>query len=296
MAAMPAKKLIIQMRLNEYEMRDRNPHVPWTAEELARDAAACREAGAAIVHFHARTTDGAPAFGYETYRDAIAAIRASSDVLVNPTLGGPERHASAEDRLSHVVRLAETNLRPDFVPMDMGTSNTDRFDEATGRFVTEDNIYFNITETLRYFAETLRRLGVRPSLEIWSIPMMRLARAFRRAGYLDPPLLLSLNLIEGGLITSHPGTVKGLRAHLDFLPEDVPHEWFVTFFGGNMLPLAGMIIAEGGHIATGIGDYPYPELGQPTNAEVARRIARIAAEAGREIATPAEAREMLGLN
>jgi uncharacterized protein (DUF849 family) len=295
MAAMAKKKLIIETRLNEYEMRDRNRNVPWTAEEIARDATACREAGASIVHFHARTPDGAPAFGYEAYRDAIRAIRAGSDILIHPTLGGPERSASAADRLAHVLRVAETGFRPDIAPMDMGTSNVDRFDDAAGRFVTQDNVYLNTTETLRYFAETLRSLGIKPSLEIWSIPMMRLARAFHRLGLLDEPLMLSLNLIEGGLITAHPGTAKGLRAHLDFLPEDIASEWFVTFFGGNMLPLAGMIIAEGGHIATGIGDYPYPELGQPTNVDITRRIARIAADAGREVATPAEAREMLGL-
>lgn len=289
------KKLIIEARLNEYEMRDRNPNVPWTAEELARDATACREAGASIVHFHARRPDGTPAFDYESYRDVIAAIRATSDVLIHPTLGGPAHNASAAERLSHVVRLAESGTRPDVAPMDMGTSNVDIFDEAAGRFVTSDSVYFNTTETLQYFAEQLRGLGIKPSLEIWSIPMMRLAKIFVRLGLLDEPLLLSLNLIEGGLITAHPGTAKGLRAHLDFLPEEAAHEWLVTFFGGNLLNLAGMIIAEGGHIATGIGDYPYPELGQPTNADVVRRVAQIAADAGRELATPAEARAMLGV-
>jgi uncharacterized protein (DUF849 family) len=289
------KKLIIEMRLNEYELRNRNRNVPWTAEELAQDAAACREAGASIVHFHARKADGSPAFDYESYRDVIAAIRASSDVLIHPTLGGPAHNASAQDRLSHVLRLAEAGIRPDFVPMDMGTSNVDMFDADAGGFVTESSIYFNTTETLRYFAEQLRRLGIKPSLEIWSIPFMRQAEAFHRLGLLDEPLLLSLNLIEGGLITAHPGTAKGLRAHLDFLPDEAQHEWVVTFFGGNLLTLAGMIIAEGGHLATGIGDYPYPELGQPTNADIARRLAQIAADAGREVATPAEAKEMLGL-
>ena len=292
---MPEKKLIIEARLNEYEMRDRNGNVPWTAEEIAQDAAACREAGASIVHFHARAPDGAPAFGYETYREAIEAIRAASDVLIHPTIGGPERAATAEERLAHVVQLAETGFRPDFAPLDMGTSNVDMFDEAAGRFLSQDRVYSNTTATLRYFAETLRALGIKPSLEIWSIPMMRLAQAFHRIGLLDEPLFLSLNLIEGGLITAHPGTAKGLRAHLDFLPERARHEWLVTFNGGNMLPLAGVIIAEGGHIATGIGDYAYPELGRPTNAEVVRRIALLATDAGRSLATPAEARQMLGL-
>ncbi len=183
--------------------------------------------------------------------------------------------------------------------MDMGTSNVDMFDEAAARFVSQDNIYFNTTATLRYFAETLRKLGVMCSSlrRSGAIPMMRLAKAFAQLGLLDEPLLLSLNLIEGGLITAHPGTAKGLRAHLDFLPEEAAHEWVVTFFGGNLLNLAGMIIAEGGHIATGIGDYPYPEPrpSRPTPTS-RRRVAQIAADAGREVATPAEAKELLRAN
>lgn len=75
---MKDKKLIIEVRINEYEMRDANPHVPWTPQEIASDAAACREAGASIVHFHARTPDGGAAFGHEAYRGVIAEESAPS--------------------------------------------------------------------------------------------------------------------------------------------------------------------------------------------------------------------------
>jgi 3-keto-5-aminohexanoate cleavage enzyme len=81
------KKLIIEIRANEYEMRDANPNVPWAAAEIAEDAVRCREVGASIIHFHARKSDGAPAFGSEAYREAVAAIRERSDILIHTTLG-----------------------------------------------------------------------------------------------------------------------------------------------------------------------------------------------------------------
>jgi uncharacterized protein (DUF849 family) len=293
--AMRDKKLIIEVRINEYEMREANPHVPWTAREIGSDAAACRDAGASIVHFHARTPDGAAAFGHDAYRAVIAEIRGQSDILIHSTLGGPDRIASAEDRMAHIIRLAEAGFRPDFAPLDMGTTNTDPFDPATEEFRSDENTYVNTTRTLRYFAETLRRLGIKPNMQIWNIPMMRWATAFHSAGLVTPPLLLNLTLSDGGFIATHPGNLKGLRAYLDFLPAGVPCEWTVTLGGANILPLAAAIIARGGHIAIGLGDYHFSELGQPDNAELVGRLAAIAGEVGRELATPAETKAMLAL-
>ncbi len=125
---MREKKLVIEVRINEYEMREANPNVPWTAQEIAADAAACRDAGASIVHFHARTAEGGAAFGHEAYRAAIGEIRGQSDILIHTTLGGPDRIASAEDRVAHIIELSEAGFRPDFAPLDMGTTNTDAFD------------------------------------------------------------------------------------------------------------------------------------------------------------------------
>jgi 3-keto-5-aminohexanoate cleavage enzyme len=85
------KKLIIEARMIEYEMRDRNPDVPWTPEEIASDAAACRCAGAAIVHFHARTPDGAPEPRVDITKEIIRRLRESSDILIGPALGSLNR-------------------------------------------------------------------------------------------------------------------------------------------------------------------------------------------------------------
>ena len=94
------KKLIIEVRVNEYALRAGNAHVPWTAAELGRDARAIRDAGAAVIHFHARKDDGAPAHGTEDYAAAIRAIRDNSDLIVHPTLG-QIIVAGQEERIRH---------------------------------------------------------------------------------------------------------------------------------------------------------------------------------------------------
>ena len=291
--AMENRKLIVEVRANEYEMRDKNPHVPWTAAEIAETAASCRAAGAAIIHFHTRTDSGAPAFEAEAHIAAMAAVRAASDILVHATMGGPDRDASAEGRIAPVVALAEAGLKPDFVPLDMGSSNVDIFDRAAGGFRSEQSTYVNSTGTLRYFAATLKRFGIKPSLQIWNLPMLRWATAFADIDVLDEPLWLNLLLSEGGYLAAHPGTIEGLRAFLPFLPAHHRHHWIVTLGQADILHLAPEIIALGGHLCIGLGDYPHVERGAPTNAELVAEIAHMAAAAGRPLATPADVKAML---
>jgi uncharacterized protein (DUF849 family) len=291
-----ASKLIIEARINEYAMREGNAFIPYTAEEIGKDAAECRAGGAAVVHYHARNPDGSPAHDFETYAAASAAIRASCDALIHPTLGYVTLGAPAETRLAHILRMAEEpHTRPDFAPMDTGSANVDRFDPASGRFVTKDLVYRNDTGTLEYFASRIRAASLKPYLVAWNIGFTRTAEAFLRAGLVDQPAYLCLCLTDGTILAGHPGTLKGLQAHLDHIPADLDVAWTVCNFGGNLLALAAPIIALGGHVSIGLGDYPYTELGRPTNAELVARVADIARSLGREIATPAEAKAILGI-
>jgi 3-keto-5-aminohexanoate cleavage enzyme len=287
------KKFIIEARVNEYTMREGNRHVPWTPEEIARAAAECRAAGASIVHFHVRKPDGAPEFGYEPFRETVARIRAVSDILVNPTLGAFDRLETAEGRLAHVLRLASEGLGPDFAPMDMGSTNADRIDPATGWFKTDQRVYTNSIATLKYFAARMRAAGVKPQLVNWNVPMLRTSGAFLNAGLIDAPAYLYLGLSAASL-AHHPLTREGLAAFLPFLPA-IPHEWTVATTGGSLLPFVEQIATAGGHISLGLGDHDYRELGEPSNAQVIERVASLARELGREPASPAETRVMLGI-
>ncbi|MFT4564338.1 MAG: 3-keto-5-aminohexanoate cleavage enzyme [Gammaproteobacteria bacterium] len=289
-------KLIVEARINEYAMRAHNPHVPWTAAEIAEDAARCGEAGAAIVHFHARTNSGAPTHARQEYADVITRIHASSDVLVHPTLGAATHEAAPEKRIEHVISLAkDPATRSDFAPMDMGSSNLDFYDPNARRFYTTDVIYKNSTATLQHFAAAISGAGMKHYVVSWSLGFTRQALAFMDMGLLPEPAFMLFVLTDGNLLAGHPGTPAGLDAHVQMLPRDRRIEWAVCNHGGDLMPLVDKIIVEGGHIAIGLGDYPYSNLGQPTNAELVKHVATRAAALGREIATPADARTMLDM-
>ena len=288
------EKVVVEVRCNEYTSRRANPHVPFSPAEIAADAAACREAGAAIVHFHAREPhSGAPAYDVASYADTIRRIRAACDVLVNPTLGAvtvpdPTQRASIIPALA-----ADPATRPELAPVDLASLNIDPWDAAMRRFLVEDMIYATSVAGLRQIVATIRGAGVQPQAVLWNVGSARLLGVFLELGVIARPVAAQLTL-SSSLLAAHPGNVRGLYALADFLP-DAPILWTVNNGGGNLLPLVAAAIERGGHVAIGLGDYAYPELGQPTNAELVREVARIARGCGRELATPSEVRDALGV-
>lgn len=287
------KKLIIEVRMNETARKQANPNVPYTPDEIVADALACAEAGAAIVHFHGRNADGGETSDPEVYRRIVSGIRAQSDVLIHPTLGQFFGGAGPDQRMAHIKVLAESGLAPDMAPLDTGSNNIDMFDWQAGEFVGDGAVYVNTGANLRYMAGRLREWGIRPQLCSWSIANLRLAGAFLAAGLVPAPAFVTLVLSGGAGIMGHPATEAGLRAYLDNMPGEAM-EWSALCGGQEVFSLLPMILREGGHVSAGLGDVPYASLGQPSNADIVRAIAARAREAGRELATPDEARAMLG--
>jgi 3-keto-5-aminohexanoate cleavage enzyme len=290
------QKLIIEARINEYANRKANPHVPWSASEIAEDARRCREAGAAIVHFHARDERGQPEHSRAAYADIIRRIRADSDVLIHPTLGAASHDAPAEQRIETVLSLArDDTTRADFAPMDMGSANLDFYDPKSRRFLSTDTIYKNSTATLQHFAGAISAAGMKHYVVSWSLGFTRQALAFMDMGLLPEPLFLLFVLTDGNLLAGHPGTAAGLDAHLQMLPDDRHIEWAVCNHGGDIRGLADKIIDEGGHIALGLGDYPCSESGLPDNAALVAEVAARAAVLGRDVASPDDVRQLLAM-
>lgn len=294
-AATSGRKLIIEVRANEWTMRRVNSHIPYTTEEIVGDAVECGRAGASVFHFHCRTPEGAPELGYGAYRDIVTGIREKSEILIHPTLGSTRSSPTAADRFSNIMRLVRENIAPDIVPIDMATINTDRYDESRKDFDTDTNVYVNTTATQKYLAEQARADRLKPCLVCYGAASIRQAEALARSGRLDQPLYLSFALCDYGYVFAPPSTVEGLLSYIDFLPSGIPVQWTAFDVGGNLFPLVGTIIQLGGHIQIGLGDYPYPEIGRPTNAELVRRCVEIAKECGREVASANDARDMLGM-
>ena len=236
-------KLIIEARVNEFMMRAQgNPHVPYSSEEIVADALACRKAGAAVLHFHARKPDGSPDHATQSYARTVRAIRQSSDILVHPTLGDVTLDATPEMRLAHIVAMMKDPATgPHMAPADMGSLNLDIYNSQARRFETTERIYKNSTSTLTYLCETMRTAGVKPYLSCWNIGFTRCVSAFIDIGIIAEPAYVGFVLTDNTFLGGHPGTLKGLQAHLDFLPPDKRIVWTAMNYGGNLLALAGPI-------------------------------------------------------
>lgn len=289
------KKLIITVRVNEYLPRDPNKHIPYTPDEIADTAAQCRDAGASIVHFHARNPDGSPCHDPAVYAEIVGKIRDRTDILVDSTLGV---HTVKEDenRLAHIKVMGEkSRTRPDFAAVDAGSTNLDTYDPATKQFKTSSKTYINSTETCLFLARGMTASGVKPHLSVWSVPFIRMTHALLDIGAIREPAYVQCVLCDGWHVGAHPGTTRGLQALLDFMPENRKIEWTVALKEGNLFKVASLALERGGHLAPGLGDYAYPELGYPTNAQLVRRFAELGRAVGREPATTDEARAMLGI-
>jgi len=289
-------KLIIDARLNEYTFREPNPNVPYSPDEIAADAEACVAAGASIVHYHARDPEtGAPSSDVALYAETARAIRARCDAMVMPTLGA-NTVTDLDERIGHIEAMSkDTASRADLAPLDLASLSLGIWQEGMDAVGGDELVYYNSVGVLKALAARARAVGALPMAAIWNVGSLRLLEAFCTTGVLPNTIFAELFTTEGGLLPGHPGTVRGLQALIDFVPESVDCVWAAACYGANALPLAEHAIAQGGHVAIGLGDYPYLELAPeaPTNAAVVAAVVEIAGRHGREIATPAEARARL---
>jgi 3-keto-5-aminohexanoate cleavage enzyme len=267
-------KLIITAALTGAEVtRDQQPHLPITPEEIGQAALEAYEAGAAIVHVHARQSDGSPTQDKAVYAEIKRMIESRCPVIFQPSTGGATWH-SAEERLQPV------ELNPEMATLSTGTCN---FGE---------DIFSNPQRFYEQAARMMLERGVKPEFEVFEAGMIDNAMRLVRDGLVKPPL--HFNFVLGV-----PGAMSGSVRNLCFLVDSIPKDatWTVSGIGRHETPLAMAAIAMGGHVRVGFEDNIYFYKGQLAkgNAELTARIARLAKELGREVATPDEAREILGL-
>jgi uncharacterized protein (DUF849 family) len=260
--------------------RERVPHVPLSVEEVAADAQRCYEAGARIVHLHARTADGAADYRRESYARLIGAVRERCpDVVVCATTSG--RFGADVERRAGVLAL-EGDVRPDMASLTLGSL----------KFHTGASV--NDSETVEELARRMAANGIRPELEIFDIGMAHLARRLVASGILEPPLYANLML---GFVNSVPADAPSLVALVQSLPPGT--HWAAGGFGAYQVPANGLAAVMGGHVRTGLEDNPFLDAESrvpATNAELVDRAAEQARVVGRPVATPEETRALLGLD
>ncbi len=180
--------------------------------------------------------------------------------------------------------------------LDVGSTNIDVYDRERRQFLTTDRTYVNTIKTCMFLADRMHTAGVKPHLTCWTISFLRAAEALLDMGALREPGYVQFSFCEGGIIGGHPCSTDGALAFVNMLPKAKKIEWTVTCKEGNLLPAAAVAMERGGHVSPGIGDYPYPELEYPSNAKLVEFFANLGRAYGREIASAAETRSMLGLS
>ncbi|HHT52313.1 MAG: 3-keto-5-aminohexanoate cleavage protein [Bacteroidales bacterium] len=270
------EKLIITAAICGAEvLKEHNPAVPYTIEELVREAKSAYDAGASIIHLHVRWDDGTPTQDKGRFKEAIDAIKKEiPDIIIQPSTGGAVGMTDDE-------RLQPTELKPEMATLDCGTLN-----------FGGDEIFINTENTIKYFGKRMIELGIKPEIEVFDKSMIDMALRLHKRGFIQSPMHFDFVMGVNGGITGE------LRDFV-FLRESIPADatYTVAGIGRFEFPLAVAAIIDGGHVRVGFEDNVYLSKGvlAKSNGELVEKVVRLAKEFGREIATPAEAREILGL-
>ena len=271
----------------------RNSAVPVSPAEIAASATEAAKAGAAIVHIHVRDPKTAlPSMDSALYAEVTDRIRQSgTDVIIKLTTGpggrfvpgtdDPQRPGPGttlrkpEDRVRHVV-----DLKPEICSLDMGSMNMG------------PHVFVNTPAILESMAVAIRDAGVLPELEVFETGHLLLAKRLIETGHIKAPSLFQICL---GIAWGQPATPEAMTYMRSLLPADCI--WFAFGISLHQFPMVAQAVLLGGHPRVGLEDNIYLEKGKlaPSNAALVEKAGRIIALLGDTVATPAEARQLLGL-
>jgi 3-keto-5-aminohexanoate cleavage enzyme len=287
-------KVIIEAAITGNRPSADNPHLPIRAEDVGRVAAECHAAGAAVIHIHSRDplTEEPTPEDAKPYADAIRAIRARCPALVWPSTPFGENPKPTPERFKFLADLArDPTAKPDMAGLDMGTLNWTKL--ANGR--PGGHVYVNRVQQLEETCRLIDELGYpRTRLQMFDANCLRTTLAFLKVGLLREPLAVTLYFGGESVLVGMPPSLDSLRAYVDML-RGVDAVWFASVMGDDVLKIAPLAVALGGHVRVGLEDYAYAEEGKPSNAELVARAATIIRAMGHEVATVDDARAMMGV-
>ena len=266
--------------------RQQCPAIPYTPEEYAAEAKRARDAGAAVVHLHARYPDGSPSYRVEEYRSITQAILAEApELIINYSTGAV--HIPKEERIAHIVEL-----RPELGALNMGSMTYAKYSEKRNEMVF-DFCFENRFETINYFLENMNKVRVKPECECFDTGHVYNAVPLIDMGLLQPPVQFSLIL---GVLGGAPADPRTLEHMASLVPQ--PATWEVIGISRKQWMLVTAACALGGNVRVGLEDNFYLPSGDmaSSNGELVDAAAQIAQLSGRQIAGADEARALLGLS
>lgn len=276
----PQKLIILTAAPGATISKEQNPYLPITPQDILKNFVDAVKAGASIVHVHVRDEEGYPTFNTELLKRIILEIKDKCpDVIIDQSLSHPHGEDTVEARLEPIFKLG--------LPIEIGTFSLGSFN-AAGR-----DIYINREEYVIAAVRYLQERKVRPCIAPYTVKQIHELKIWGiKSGLLKRPFF---NMSFG--LYGEPATRDLFRTHLKYLPEEC--DWIAETAGRNWLPVMVEALLCGGHIRAGMEDtvymYPHKDDRIKSCAEVVTKVRRIGEEIGREIATPNEAREILGL-
>ena len=262
--------------------RDLCPAIPYTPKEIGEEAKRAADAGASIVHIHARNPEGGPEWRVETFAEILSEVRARTDVIVNFSTGAIG--IPAERRIAHI-----RDLKPEIGALNMGSMNYAIYSAKKKAFY-HDHVFANPFKDIQFFLEAMNGAGVRPELECFDTGHIANTAPLIDMGILWPPYQFSLIM---GVLGGIPGTARHLVNQVDTLPAG--SQWQVIGIGLNQWPLVASAITMGGNVRVGLEDNFYIEAGRmaSSNGDLVEKAARMAHDLGRPVASIAESRALL---
>jgi uncharacterized protein (DUF849 family) len=270
----------------------KHPAIPVTPEEIARAVIEAGEAGAAIAHIHVRDPKtGKPSRDPALFRDVVERVRASrSDIILNLSCGAggrydphpddPRQHGPGSTMTQPAERMRHvTEMKPEICSLDVGTMNMGEF------------AFVNIPRHLREMAKLMRDAGAKPELEVFDAGHIRFAAQMVADGLVDAPPLFQIVL---GVAWGAPQTPETMAFMKSLLPKGA--NWAAFGISRMEFPMAAQAVLLGGHVRVGLEDNLYVDKGVfGSNAQLVDKAVKIVRLLGPEVATPAEARQILGL-
>jgi uncharacterized protein (DUF849 family) len=252
------------------------PHIPLQPEEIAKDVYACWKAGASIAHIHVRDDEDKSSMDFNKFKETVELIRATDcNIVINLTTSG-QLGLADEDRMKHIIAL-----RPELASYDCGSMNW-----------AHSTVFENSPRFLEKLGTVMQENGIKPEIEIFDAGMVYNALYYLKKGFLKAPLHFQFVLgVPGGM----DATVENLLFLKNLIPAD--STWGALGVGRGHLPIMYATLATGGHVRVGMEDNIFYSKGvlAESNVEFVERTKRITAEINKEIATPDEARIILGL-
>ena len=264
--------------------RSQCPGIPYTPVEIAEEARRAYEAGASVVHIHARNDDGSPTFSPATFARIKEETRKRSPIILNFSTG-----TISDDVTEQVTTIRES--KPEIAALNMGTMNYSKYSEKRKSFVF-DMVFPNTYGKIQTMLAAMNEAGVKPELECFDAGHTQGIAPLLDMGVLRPPLQFSFIV---GVLGGIPPMIESLQLQTKIMPAG--SEWEVIGIGRTGWRMVGSALVLGGNIRVGLEDNLYLPNGEMarSNGDLVEVAARMTRDVGRRPATVDEAREILGL-